>query len=577
MFKMVRYIKELAGKESVRLILPISLSVVDALLNSCMYGVMLALLLNLINGTFTLENLLVYTVVMALVFILRCIAQAISFTGAQCTGADVTHELRLSIANHLRKLNLGFFNKNSIGRLTGVLITDVNDFNAILTHCLCDFIKVISFTILSLLTAFGIYYKLGLVLTAIVLFALPLLIISGNISDGNAQKLRESNQTLTSRIVEYVGGMKTFRLYRMTGERFYRLDAALQNLRKLSTRAEIGILPSALGFSALTALMIPAVLIYGTHLLAKGQIDAVRFLVAILLTVSISSMLGILASLYPQVRSVLKASESILSVIKEKPLNYQKENIELKSYDIEFSDVSFQYTDNVPVLKDISFKARQGTTTALIGPSGSGKTTIVSLLARFWDVSQGAITIGGENIKEISPDAITKNISIVFQDVYLLNDTVWNNIRIGKPDATKEEIIMAAKAANCHAFIGKMEQGYDTIIGEGGSTLSGGEKQRIAIARALLKDAPIVLLDETTSNLDADNEYEILEAFRRLMKNKTVLVIAHRLGTIVNADNILVLQNGTIKEAGNHRELLKNQGWYAAMYEEQRKAREWKF
>jgi ATP-binding cassette subfamily B protein len=168
-------------------------------------------------------------------------------------------------------------------------------------------------------------------------------------------------------------------------------------------------------------------------------------------------------------------------------------------------------------------------------------------------------------------------MSIVFQDVYLLNDTVFNNICIGKPGAGKEEVIRAAKAANCHEFIEKMEQGYDTVIGEGGSTLSGGEKQRIAIARALLKDAPIVLLDETTSNLDADNEYEIQEAFQKLMKNKTVFVIAHRLGTIVNADNILVLQNGKIKEAGNHRQLLEKQGWYATMYEEQCKAKEWTF
>lgn len=347
-------------------------------------------------------------------------------------------------------------------------------------------------------------------------------------------------------------------------------------MRKASTKAEIAVLPSALSFSAVTSFIVPIALIMGTYLLSGGELDSARFLIVLLLSVSVSSILGVLSSLYPQVRSITKASESILSILHEKPLSYQKEHVDFANYDIEFSHVSFQYSENIPVLKDISFQAKQGTTTALIGPSGSGKTTVVSLLARFWDVQKGFISIGGEKINEISPDTLTKYISIVFQDVYLLNDTVYNNIRIGKPDATREEIIQAAKAANCHEFISTMENGYDTVIGEGGSTLSGGERQRISIARALLKDAPIVLLDETTSNLDADNEYEIQTAFHELTKGKTVLIIAHRLGTIVNADNIIVLDKGEICEAGTHKELLEKKGWYASVYEGQCEAKEWK-
>ena len=204
-----------------------------------------------------------------------------------------------------------------------------------------------------------------------------------------------------------------------------------------------------------------------------------------MLSVSVSRILNVLGSLYPQVRSISKASENILSILHTKPLHYKMDNTNFSNFDIEFTDVSFQYTDTITVLQNVSFKAKQGTTTALIGPSGSGKTTVVSLIARFWDIQNGTISIGNKNIKDISPDVLTQYMFIVFQDVYLLNDTVFNNIRLEKPDATMEEVIQASKEANCHEFILQMEHGYDTVIGEGGSTLSGGEKQRISIARAL--------------------------------------------------------------------------------------------
>ncbi len=576
MIKIIRYIRELAGRDFKRLVMPIALSVTDSLLNSCMYGVMLFLLLDLSSETFSSGRLWVYSIALALIFAVRCVIQAVSFTQAQCIGPDVTHRLRLQAGNHLRGLNLGFFNKNSIGRLTGVLITDIGEFEAIVTHCLCDFIKVVSFTVLSLVVAFMINFKFGLVLALLVVIAFPLLMLSGKISADHSDRLRTANQNVTSRIVEYVNGMKTFRLYNLTGSRLGRLDDSLRELRRSSVRAEVAVLPSAMAFSAVTSLIVPASLVLGPYLLSDGELNVAGFLIVLLLSVSVSSILGVLSSLYPQIRSIAKASESILSVLHEKPLPYQKADVDFRGFDIEFSHVSFQYTDNTPVLQDISFLARQGTTTALIGPSGSGKTTVVSLLARFWDVQDGEILIGGERIKDISPDTLTRHMSIVFQDVYLLNDTVFNNIRIGRPDASEEEVINAAKAANCHAFVCAMENGYDTVIGEGGSTLSGGERQRISIARALLKDAPIVLLDETASNLDADNEYEIQAAFARLMKGKTVLVIAHRLGTILNADNIIVLDKGRILESGTHKELMDKKGWYAQLYEEQRKARHWK-
>lgn len=576
MIKVICWIKELSGKESKKLILPVVLSIIDSLLNSYMYGIMLFLLLDLLNKTFTYQKLLLYTTVLIIVFVVRCIIQAISFTKAQCTGSKITYHLRLQIANHLRRLNLGYFDNNSIGKLTEVLITDVSDFNTIITHCLCDLVKVISFTIISIIVAFLINWQFGLVLMILVIIAMPLLIISGKISAKNSVKLKRANQDVTAQIIEYVTGMKTFRLYNLIGSHFKRLNQALQNLKAASIKAEVSLLPLALGFSTITSFIIPITLMLGVYLFSKGIISRVDFLIIILLSVSISNIMSVLSSLYPQVRAILKASENILLILHEKPLPYTKDTVCFKNYDIKFSHVFFQYSDRLKVPQDVSFLARQGTTTALIGPSGSGKTTIASLIAHFWDVQKGMITIGGENIKEIAPDTLTKYISIVFQDVYLLNDTVFNNICLGNLNATKEAVIAAAKAANCHEFIKEMEHGYDTILAEGGSTLSGGQKQKISIARALLKDAPIILLDETTSNLDADNEFEIQAAFKKLMKNKTVLVIAHRLNTIINADNIIVLDDGVIIESGRHQDLLQQKGWYAAMVEAQQKAQDWK-
>lgn len=573
---MIEYIKRLAGSDARKMISPIVLSIIDSLFNSCMFGVMLFTLIDLSNSEFSLENLLIYSLVLTAVFVIRCILQAVSFTQAQCLGPLVSRKLRLSVGNHIRTLNLGFFNKNSIGKLNSVLTSDISDYEVIITHCLCDFIKVISFTIMSLVFAFAIDWKYGLLITTLIAIALPLLIHSGTISGKQAGQLRKTNQNVISRLVEYVNGMKTFRLYNLTGSRFERLDHELKALRKDSISSELAIIPLALSFYAITSLIVPVTLIMGGYLLSSSEINVAEFMIIILLSVSLANIMGALSSIYPQIKSISKASENICSVLDEKPFTYDETYKEIKKYDIVFSKVSFAYEKEVPILKQVSFKVKQGTTTALIGPSGSGKTTVASLLSRFWDVTEGSISIGGVDIKKIAPDTLTKYMAIVFQEVYLLHDTIMNNIRIGRPDATDEKVYEAAKAARCHEFILNMEQGYDTMIGEGGSTLSGGEKQRISIARALLKDAPIVLLDETTSNLDADNEKDIQRAFNRLMKNKTVLVIAHRLNTIRNADNILVLEKGVIKEAGNHEQLLKQKGWYYGICQEQEKAKDWK-
>ena len=250
----------------------------------------------------------------------------------------------------------------------------------------------------------------------------------------------------------------------------------------------------------------------------------------------------------------------------------EKQNIE----SIEFNNVHFSY-NNIEVLKGLSLKIKANTLTALVGPSGSGKTTLTRLIARFWDVNSGEILINGNNIKDYNSNNLMSMISIVFQDVYLFNDTIYNNIRVGREDATEAEIIEAAKLAQCHEFINSMPDKYQTMVGEGGSTLSGGEKQRISIARAILKDAPIILLDEATASLDPENELFIQKAINDLIRNKTVIIIAHRLNTIKNADNIVVINQGEITEQGRHHELMKNNSLYKNLWDEQQKIKGWKF
>lgn len=536
---------------------------------------MIMTIIELIGGVFTMQRLTLYGVILVLLFLMRAILFSINYTQVQYRGADISAQQRLSLGDHIRSLNLGYFNKNSIGRLMSTLTTDITDFEQVLTHSLASLIKVLFFSALALLFAFMVSWQYGLIATVLILIAFPLMRLSGEMSQKYGGRQRASVSRVISRIVEYINGIRTFKLYNMTGEKFQRLDDSFTSLKKDSVKLELSIMPFSISFSFVTSLILPAALILAPALYQAGVIDTQRMIALLMIGVSLSSMMATLGSLYPELKYLGKAAENILQTRQEAPLPYREEAAQLSFFDVIFSHVDFAYEMGVPVLRDVSFSVKPGTTTALVGPSGSGKTTIISLISRFWDVSKGSVTIGGCDIREQSPDALAEKMAIVFQDVYLLHDTIANNIRVGKPGARIEEIIAAAKAAQCHEFISALPDGYETMVGEGGNTLSGGEKQRISIARALIKNAPIVLLDETTSSLDADNEKEIHKALDALMKDKTVIVIAHRLNTIIGADQILVLDEGIICERGNHKELLAQNGWYARMISEQTKAREW--
>jgi ATP-binding cassette subfamily B protein len=567
-------IRRIAGAQTRRLVLPVVFACVESLLQAAMYGAMIATILDLLAGSFTKDRLLLYTVVVAATFVVRCVFTAVNYVQTQYRGVEITESLRLGLGDHIRSLNLGYFNSNSIGTLVSALTTDISDFEVVLTHSLATFFKIAFFSVVAVAFSFVIDWRFALVVCAIVLLSLPLMGLSARVARRRGGALRSAVHGVISRVVEYLNGIKTFRLYNLTGEKFKRLDDSFQELRHASIRMELSVMPYSLGFSTLTSCIVPLALVVGTVLFGQG-LAAPQVISLIMIALALSTMMTSLGSLYPEMAFLNRAGESIIRIMDERPLGGEGRMAEEPRYDVAFEHVRFGYADDVEVLHDIDFTAKAGTTTALVGPSGSGKTTVVSLVSRFWDVTGGRIAIGGEDVRGVSPDDLAAHMAVVLQDVYLLNDTVENNIKVGKQDATHEEVVAAAQAAQCHGFIEALPQGYETVVGEGGNTLSGGEKQRISIARALIKNAPIVLLDETTSNLDADNEREINRALDALMEGRTVIVIAHRLNTVRNADAILVLDKGRIVEQGTHDALLQEGGWYARMVEEQRKARAW--
>ncbi len=574
MRKILKTIREIAGKRIKTLYLPIALSCMDSVMRMGMFMLFITTI-GLLDNAFSMAQLKLYSLMLLVLFVVRAGLYSVNYTRTQFRGADMAAELRLTLGDHIRSLNLAYFNKNSIGRLTSTLTTDIADFEQILTHLLTHILKVLFFSVLALVFAFLLSWQYGVTVLILITAAYPLLSFSGKMAARHGGRQRNSVSRVISRTVEYINGIKTFKLYNLTGTQFKRLDSSFRDLKRDSVRLELSIMPLAVLFFIITSLILPAALIVGTLLYWRGVLDSQRLIALIMLAVSLSSMMTSLGSLYPEMVYLGKAVENIAGVRAEKPLPYRRDSDGISEYSIAFESVGFSYEAGVEVLHDICFVARPGTVTALVGPSGSGKTTIISLISRFWDVQKGRILVGGVDVKELLPDGLASRMAVVFQDVYLLHDTIANNIRVGKPGAAMDEVERAAKAAQCHDFIMALPDGYETVVGEGGNTLSGGEKQRVSIARALIKDAPIVLLDETTSNLDADNEREINRALDALMQGKTVVVIAHRLNTVMTADQIIVLDKGRIRERGTHQELLSQGGWYAQMIAEQERARTW--
>jgi len=569
---MLNDIKTLSGKEFKRLKKPVFLLVIDSLFYMMNYMMFYFTIVDLIMETFTLNKIIVYTAIMIVANTVRYLFNRVGYTGIQSQGARIIQDLRLRMGDHLRNLNLGYFNKHNIGNVINIITNDLQDFEHVLTHSTSELIKLGILSVYLLLVTFAISPILGILQILIAAAGAIFIVLGMKKSSKIALKKKHTMDDVVSRMVEYISGMELFKSYNLAGEKFKRLKDSFNDLKKESINTEIALAPYILIFQLTVDISFALLLLVSTQLFINGSINKIMFFSYIIIGLSLSNILKAFSGQYVFFQYMKLATDKLINVYNEKEISYEFEVMPFKNYDIKFENVSFSYEKDKPVLKNISFEAKQGTTTALVGSSGSGKTTVTNLIARFWDCQSGIISIDGTDITKIYPEELLTNISMIFQDVYLVNDTIENNIKLGKPDATHEEVVKAAKNASCHEFITELENSYDTVVGEGGSTLSGGEKQRISIARALLKDTPIILLDEATASLDADNEHEIRKSLDKLIKNKTVITIAHKLNTIKNYDQIIVMSDGIIEEKGTHEELMKNRKRYYEMYTEMKKA-----
>ncbi len=504
---------------------------------------------------------------MALSVVLEAILEHLTNVLQSAAGYMVFADLRLKLGDHLRKLPMGYFTEGNIGKISSVLATDMV---FIEENCMGVLSELVSFIISQGLMVVMMFYmdiRLGFLAVLIVIA----FIIVGNLMLKMSLKhsviKQEDSESLTEEVLDFAEGIGIIKSYNMLGDKSRRLTEEFEKSCKESIDFEMAYCPWSRALYLVFGVGTSAMLALAAFLYNTGEISSV-YMVG--MTLFLFDMFVAIKSYYGQMArlTVTDASlDRIEEVFKAKELSddgkraFTGAGTEAK---IEYDNVSFGYTEK-DVLRNVSFKVGSGEMTALVGPSGGGKSTIASLLARFWDIKDGRILVDGQDIRDVPLGSLMDRISMVFQRVYLFQDTVYNNIAIGRPDATRQEVEEAAKKARCYDFIMQLPQGFDTVIGEGGASLSGGEKQRISIARCILKDAPIVILDEATASVDADNERAIQEAISELCRNKTLLVIAHRLKTIRDADSILVINDGQIVESGNHTQLMEHGGMYARM------------
>lgn len=477
---------------------------------------------------------------------------------------------RISIAEKLRRLPLAFFSERNLSDLTSTIMEDCT----MLEHTFSHAVPQLFASSLSLIIiAVGVFFynwQMAVALFWVVPLALIVLIIARHEFDKAYTHVYLIKRNVTEQIQEGLECVQEIKSYNGEQEYNRRFDGILKHYEKNLINHEL-IAGVIVNLSVmLLKLGMTTVIVYGAWLLSRGELSAFDYMVFLVVSAMVYNPVEDVC-MHIAVLTFLDVRIKRMKEITAMPEQGGSADTQISNYDIVFNHVSFSYEKGKQVLHDVSFTARQGEVTALVGPSGGGKTTAAKLAARFWDIDSGEIMLGGKDISQIDPEKLLRNYAVVFQDVLLFNASITDNIRIGRRNATDEEIKHVARLARCDEFISRMPQGYDTIIGENGETLSGGERQRISIARALLKDSPVILLDEATASLDAENETLIQAGISELVRNKTVIIIAHRMRTVCNADKIVVLKNGSICEQGAPDELMKQDGEFARMLQLQRK------
>ena len=512
------------------------------------------------------------------IMIVSCLGKMITNRFSQMLQTEAGYNTcagkRIEIAEHLRYLPMGYFNEASLGHITSITTNTMEQVGDIATRAIIMVVQGAITTVMIGLFIFVFDVRIGLIaLSGIIVFLIVNTYTNkavARLADGKIK----TDKDLVGAILEYIQGIAEIRNYNLVGTSS-KLFNIIEKKRATDIKIEIAAIPAVgvqMLVSKLTGVAIVACSLYFYF---NGSMQLVYTIVMMLCSFIIFESLDTAGIYTALVRVIAKGVDLANDILQLPPMDINGENIKPTSNDLALQNVSFAY-ENRKIIDNISLNIKERTTTAIVGPSGSGKTTIAMLLARFWDVDEGAVLLGGKNVKQYSFDSLMQNYSFVFQRVYLFEDTIANNIRFANTQAPMEQVIEASKKACCHDFIMNLPNGYDTIIGEGGASLSGGEKQRIAIARAIMKDAPIIILDEATANVDPENEMELTQAIENLTKEKTIIMIAHRLKTVRNADNIIVVYNGKIIQQGTHDELMNVEGVYKNFITSRNQAVSWK-
>ena len=471
---------------------------------------------------------------------------------------------RIALAERLRKLPLSFFSHKDLTDMTHVIMNDATAIEQSFSHFMPNFYGSMLSTIIVMIPIFIADWRMGLASLWVVPVSILIVFVSRKAQNYFNRKKDKADLELQNNVQECIETIKDLKATNSEKEYMKKIKTNVRLVEKFHIQSELGVALFVVTAQMILKFGIATTALVGSILLIGGSLDMMIFFMFLLLVSRFYEPMATALQNLAAINSTFLNIER-MNEFYNCPIQTGKYGFIPKNYDITFEDVKFGYDKDESVINGVSFTAKQGEVTALVGPSGCGKSTISKLCSRFWDVDKGVIKLGGEVIKNIDPECLLKNYSIVFQDVNLFNNTIMENIRIGKKDATNEEVIKAAKKANCDEFVSKLPDGYNTYIGENGAELSGGERQRISIARALLKDAPIVLLDEATASLDAENETIVQEAISNATKGKTVIVIAHRMRTIENADKVIVLNEGKVVEEGNPQELIKKNGQFTKM------------
>ena len=576
MFEILAKFFKFSGRENGnKFKLSIVIGLVEALASAMKIPAIMYILIGLINKEAMGKYIGGSIAIMVIAIVIDIICKRFSTVLQTEGGYNASAFMRIKIAEHLRYLPMGYFNSNSIGEISSVTTNTMEMLGDVAARVVMLTTQGILETAMIVLMILIFDRRIGLLSAAgvVIFFMINSIMQKSGKSDSEKKVLCDTE--LISQIMEYIQGISEVKSYNLLGKQAKRLNAANEACAEINTKMELLFVPYHFLQGAVTKITGAVIVICSAAFYINGTMStvyAIGMTIAAFMLYSSLECAGNYSSLLHVVSVCVDKANAILEL---DTMDIDGKEIRPQSCDIELEHVSFSY-DKRKIIDDVSLSIPQRTTTAIVGPSGGGKSTLCNLIARFWDVDAGRVTLGGVDVKEYSMNSLMSNFSFVFQMVYLFADTIENNIKFGRQDATHEEVVEAAKKACCHDFISQLPDGYNTVIGEGGSSLSGGQKQRISIARAIMKDAPIVILDEATANVDPENEKELMDAVAALTKEKTIIMIAHRLKTVRHADRIVVVDKGRIVQQGTHEQLMQQEGIYRRFVDARERAVSWK-